>query len=313
MSTSSTLTNLTQDQDTVIDIQDITKMYPDGTVGIENLTLAIQRNEIYGFLGQNGSGKTTTIRSILNIIIPQQGDIFVKGERISRDNPEIREHIGYLPGELNVPGDYSVEDFLAYMASLKKRPSNRMLEIANRFELPLKKKVQALSKGNKQKMGIVLAFMHEPEIYILDEPTSGLDPLWQQELYNLILEEKDKGKTIFFSSHNLDEVQKICDRVAIIREGKLVTIEVVDELAKKITRKLSLTIEDLTEEELAEIKQNMQVDDDNIQTGELSIVISNPQEVASILGYFNKFNSRLRDLVFPPASLEAFFLEKYRD
>ncbi|MCY3414240.1 MAG: ABC transporter ATP-binding protein [Candidatus Heimdallarchaeota archaeon] len=297
----------------IINIENITKIYPGGTIGIQNLSLQIHKNEIYGFLGQNGAGKTTTIRSILNILIPNEGSITVDGEVISRDNPEIREKIGYLPGELNVPSGYTVEDFITYMASLKKRPSTRMREIANRFELPWNKKVQALSKGNKQKMGIVLAFMHDPEIYILDEPTSGLDPLWQQELYDLILEEKKRGKTIFFSSHNLDEVQKICDRVAIIREGKLVTIEVVDELAEKITRKLTVKLDDLNENELEEISSKMSVDSSNLLTGEVTIIIKNPQDVSETLTYFNKYNSRLKDLVFPPASLEHFFLEKYRD
>jgi len=297
----------------IIDINNVTKIYPGGVIGIKELTLQIKKNEIYGFLGQNGAGKTTTIRSILNILIPEKGAIHVDKELISRNNPSIREKIGYLPGELHVPTNYTVENFLHYMASLKKKQSDRLYEIANRFELPLDKKVNTLSKGNKQKMGIVLAFMHDPEIYILDEPTSGLDPLWQQELYDLILEEKLKGKTIFFSSHNLDEVQKICDRVAIIREGKLVTVEIVNELAQKITRFLTVTIENLQEKELTDIQSNVQVDSYNILSGEIKIKISKPQDVSSTLGYFGKFNARMRDLVFPPASLELFFMEKYRD
>ncbi len=297
----------------VINISNITKIYPGGTIGIQDLTLTINKNEIYGFLGPNGSGKTTTIRSVLNILVPQQGEIHVNGELISRDNPDIREHIGYLPGELNVPPNYTVSEFITYMATLKKRPSIRMKEIAERFELPMKKKVNALSKGNKQKMGIVLAFMHDPDIYILDEPTSGLDPLWQQELYNLILEEKDRGKTVFFSSHNLDEVQKICDRVAIIRKGKLVTIAVVEDLADQITRKLTVTIDNLTEEELEKITSKMKVDNSNLLTGEVGIIITDPQDVSVTLDYFNKFNARLKDLVFPPASLETFFLKKYKE
>ena len=297
----------------VIDIRQITKIYPDGTVGIDSLSLSINKGEIYGFLGQNGAGKTTAIRSILNILIPQKGEIYVNNQLISRTNPSIREIIGYLPGELNVPAEYTTRDFLTYMASLKQRSSSRMEEIADRFELPLDKKVNALSKGNKQKMGIVLAFMHDPDIYILDEPTSGLDPLWQQELYDLILEEQKRGKTVFFSSHNLDEVQRICDRVAIIRDGKLVTIEVVDELAEKIVRKLTVYVEGLTTEELEEMKSHMNVDSFNLSSGEVHIIIKNPQEVSQTLNYFNQFNSRLRDLVLPSASLEVFFLEKYRN
>ncbi len=296
----------------VIEIDKVTKIYPGGTIGINKLDLTIYKNEIFGFLGQNGAGKTTLIRSILNILIPQEGTIKVNGQLISRDNPEIRELIGYLPGELNIPPNYSVKDFITYMASLKKQPSHRMIEIAERFELPMNKKVNALSKGNKQKMGIVLAFMHDPEIYILDEPTSGLDPLWQQELYDLILEEKKRGKTIFSSSHNLDEVQRICDRIAIIREGKLVSVEKVSELAEKITRKLKVKIDNIDQKELDKIKSEMTVVNFNLQMEELEILINNPQELLVILEKLNSFNSRLRDIVFPPASLEVFFLEKYR-
>lgn len=299
--------------DTVISLDNVTKIYPGGTVGVEDLTLNILRGEIFGFLGQNGAGKTTTIRCILNILIPQQGVIRVNGVQVSRNRPDIREDIGYLPGEWSVPGNNTVEDFLHYVASLKKRPSDRMYEMADRFELPLKKKVGELSKGNKQKVGIVLAFMHDPDIYILDEPSGGLDPLWQQELYDLILEEKNRGKTIFFSSHNLDETQRLCDRVAIIRKGRLVSVENVEGLAEKIPRKLTAIIRDLQETDLALLAGKMEVSEHNLDADQIKVAISNPDELSKVIAELNALNSRLQDLSYPPASLEEYFLSKYRN
>jgi ABC-2 type transport system ATP-binding protein len=227
---------------------------------------------------------------------------------VSRDTPEIKEEIGYLPGEWYVPGNYTVKDYLDYIASLRKKPSSRMLEIAKRFDLKFDKKIKQLSKGNKQKVGIVLAFMSDPSILILDEPTAGLDPLLQQEIYDLIHEEKERGKTIFFSSHNLDEVQRICDRVAIIREGKLVSVEKVKELAEKVPRKLraifsSIKVTDL--ESIGDVVKNI-----NEQTGEVEIEIFNGKSLTEILSYLTTLP--LVDLSYPPASLEEYFLAKYQ-
>ena len=256
----------------IIVIENLTKRY--GTeMGIENLNLTIRKGEIFGFLGQNGAGKTTTIRCMLNILIPNSGKIAIEGVEVSRDTSELKENIGYLPGEWYIPGGYKVSNFLEYMAVLRKRPSIRMQEMVERFKLPINKKIKQLSKGNKQKMGIVLAFMHDPDVLILDEPTSGLDPLLQQEVYDLLIEEKKRGKTIFFSSHNLDEVQKICDRVAIIREGHLVSIERVSELAEKIPRKLIASFYEI--EKSAFDKLGSKVHNFNPDLKEIEIDISN--------------------------------------
>lgn len=294
-------------KETAISIHELTKYYGK-QIGIENLNLKISRGEVFGFLGQNGSGKTTTIRLILNILIPDTGTAYVLDQKISRDNPEIKEKIGYLPGELNVPGQYRVEEFLQYMASLKKSPSTRMDELAKRFDLPLNKKFSQLSKGNKQKVGIVLAFMHNPEILILDEPTSGLDPVFQQEIYKMIDEERAKGTTVFFSSHNLDEVQKVCDRVAIIQEGKLVTIENVQELSIKIPRTLVAKINNLDPTPF----QMDGIDVKNIdqENGQIELQIFNGGSLTKILELLTKQD--LIDITYPPASLEEYFLSKYR-
>jgi ABC-2 type transport system ATP-binding protein len=227
---------------------------------------------------------------------------------VSRDTPEIKEEIGYLPGEWYVPGNYSVGDFLDYIASLRANPSDRIQEIAERLDLNLDRKINQLSKGNKQKVGIVLAFMSNPSILILDEPTSGLDPLLQQEIYDLIFEEQAKGKTIFFSSHNLDEVQRICDRVAIIREGKLVSIEKVRELAEKIPRKLRANFQKISKEDLEQLGDI--VKSVNEETGEVEIEIFNGKSLSSILNFLTTLP--LVDLSYPKASLEEYFLTKYK-
>lgn len=177
-----------------ISISNLTKTYGEH-MGIDDLSLDIKRGEIFGFLGPNGSGKTTTIRCMLNILIPNSGEIIINSELVSRENNHLKEDIGYLPGELYYPKGFTVRNLLDYIDSSKERPSRGMQEIVERFDLDTTKKIQVLSHGNKQKLGIVLAFMHDPDLLILDEPTTGLDPLLQQKLYELILEEKEKGKT----------------------------------------------------------------------------------------------------------------------
>ena len=284
-------------------ISNLTKFYGK-TVGIKDLTLTIKQGEIFGFLGPNGAGKTTTIRCILNILIPNQGSVKINGEIVSRNSSHLKNDIGYLPGELYYPKGFSVKNLIDYIESLKKKPCSRKEEILKRFNLETHKKIQALSHGNKQKLGIILAFMHDPSILILDEPSSGLDPLLQQTLYDLILEEKEKGKTIFFSSHNLDEVQKICDRVAIISEGELISVENVSDLSKKVVRHLKAIIEDgdLTVFEKAGIEMS-------VEGNEISFPIRERIILNKILKLLSDMD--VKDISYPPASLEEYFLLHY--
>jgi ABC-2 type transport system ATP-binding protein len=286
-----------------VSISDLTKFYGEH-LGIENLTLDITGGEIFGFLGPNGAGKTTTIRCIMNILVPNSGTIMIDGEEVSRNNTAIKEKIGYLPGELYFPKGFTVKDFIDYIDSLKQHPSARIQELVDRFKLDTTKKIQALSHGNKQKLGIILAFMHDPDLIILDEPTTGLDPLFQQELYNLLTEEKERGKTIFFSSHNLDEVQKICDRVAIIRKGQLINLEDVKNLSNTIPRKLKAMITDPDIQSLQELGLKFTQDGE-----EINILITKKEELAEVLELLTEMD--VDDITYPPASLEEYFMLYY--
>jgi ABC-2 type transport system ATP-binding protein len=288
----------------IIEINDLTFYYGEQK-GIENLSLKINEGEIFGFLGENGSGKTTTIRCMMNILIQQAGEIIIDGQTISRDDFSYKEEIGYLPGELNIPDNYRVKDFFYYLKTLRKKEITRLDEIVTLFDIPMDKRIKQLSKGNKQKLGLAIAMMHDPKILILDEPSSGLDPLLQQQLYKVLLDEKARGKTIFFSSHNLDEVQRICDRVAIIRDGHLVTIEDVKNLAKDIPRRLVAKVGKIDETKLKNFQYSVDKD-----TEEITIDVTPENSLSNIMDALKEME--LLDLNYPPASLESFFLDKYR-
>ena len=217
----------------IIEIQNLTKYY--GKIkGVEDLSLKLYEGEIFGFIGPNGAGKSTTIRSIMNLINKTSGKVFIEGKEFDKDDIKIKEKIGYLPSEIYLYDDLTVKEMLDYHESFyKKDIHKKRIELVKRFKLDETKKIEDLSFGNLKKLGIVLAFLHEPKILILDEPTSGLDPIMQQEFYKLLLEEKKKNTTIIYSTHVLSEVSKICDRVGIIREGKLIKVENIEELCNK--------------------------------------------------------------------------------
>ena len=228
---------------TLIEIQNLTKYY--GKIkGVENLSLKLEEGEIFGFIGPNGAGKSTTIRSIMNLINKTSGKVLIDNKEFNKENIKIKEKIGYLPSEIYLYDDLTVKEMLDYHESFyKKDIHKRRIELVNRFGLDEKKKIEDLSLGNLKKLGIVLAFMHEPKILILDEPTSGLDPIMQNIFYDLLKEEKDKGNTIFYSTHILGEVSKICDRVGILKDGKLIKIEKIENLYKKSLTFVTLTSE----------------------------------------------------------------------
>lgn len=223
----------------VIEVKNLTKQYGKAR-GITDVNLQVEEGEIFGFIGPNGAGKSTTIRTLLGLIYPTSGSATIFGKSCPL-HPEIRKELGYLPSEVFYYDGMRVIDLLKYSASFyKKDCTKRIKELAERMDLDLKKKIDDLSFGNKKKVGIVQGLLHEPKLIILDEPTSGLDPLMQQTFFELIAEENRKGATVFFSSHILSEVQKMCSRVAFIKEGRIIKQEKMSDLQDNSYKKVSL-------------------------------------------------------------------------
>lgn len=231
-----------------IEITNLTKYYGKAR-GIIDVSLEVEDGEIFGFIGPNGAGKSTTIRLLCSLIYPSSGSAKIFGKDVIKHGPEIRQDIGYLPGEVFYYDRMKVIDLLNYSASFyKKDCTKRLHELADIMELDLKRRIDDLSYGNKKKVGIVQGLLHQPKLLFLDEPTSGLDPLMQQKFFDLIRDENERGATIFFSSHILAEVQKMCSRVAIIREGEIVRIEDIKTLQKDNYKKINIVAEDIAEE-----------------------------------------------------------------
>jgi ABC-2 type transport system ATP-binding protein len=199
--------------------------------GLFDLDLEVSPQEVFGYLGPNGAGKSTTIRSLMGMIQPTGGSAQIFGMDCQRDSVAVKRKVGYLPGDMPQFGSLRGKEVVAYLGGLRGGADTQTVHsIAERFDLDLGRRFREYSSGNKQKLGIVLAFMHKPELLILDEPTSGLDPLNQQEFYTLLREARDGGATVFLSSHILSEVEHVCDRVGIIRSGKLVKVAQLEEL-----------------------------------------------------------------------------------
>jgi ABC-2 type transport system ATP-binding protein len=209
--------------------------------GVVDLDLEVPRGEVFGFLGPNGAGKTTTIRVLLDLIRPTSGRALVLGRDSHRETLAIQRRSGYLPGELNLYPDLTGSETLRYLANLRGGADwDWVAELTERLDCDLGRKVADLSTGNKRKLGLILAFMPRPELLILDEPTSGLDPLVQREFYRLLDEAREAGQTVFLSSHVLPEVQRVCDRVAFVREGELVAVEDVGALMGRAVREVEV-------------------------------------------------------------------------
>jgi ABC-2 type transport system ATP-binding protein len=231
----------------VIEVNHLTKYYGKSR-GIVDVSFNVEEGEIFGFIGPNGAGKSTTIRLFLSLIYPTKGDAKIFGKDCIKFGPEIRQEIGYLPSEVFYYEGMKVLDLLKYSASFyKKDCTQRLHELADLMELDLKRRIDDLSYGNKKKVGIVQGLLHQPKLIVLDEPTAGLDPLMQQKFFNLIREEHERGATVFFSSHILGEVQRMCNRVAIIKEGSIIDIQDIKTLQKDNYKKIRIAAGDMDE------------------------------------------------------------------
>ena len=286
----------------ILELKNLTKYY--GKIkGVENISLKLEEGEIFGFIGPNGAGKSTTIRSIMNLINKTSGTVLIEGEEFNKNDIRIKEMIGYLPSEIYLYDDLTVKEMLDYHESFyNKDIHKRRKELVKKFEVDEKKKIEDLSLGNLKKLGIILAFMHNPKILILDEPTSGLDPIMQNVFYKLLKEEKEKGHTIFYSTHILSEVSKICDRVGIIKEGKLIKIEKIEDLSKK-----SLTFVTLTSEQSKEIIKDLKL---KIKSQEgNTITFSNIMPDDELIKKISKY--KIDKILIEEPTLEEMFLHYY--
>jgi ABC-2 type transport system ATP-binding protein len=287
----------------ILEIQNLTKYYGK-ILGVENIALQLEEGEIFGFIGPNGAGKSTTIRSIMNLINKTSGKVLIENKEFNKENIEIKEKIGYLPSEINLYDDLTVKEMLDYHESFyKKDIHKRRAELVKKFELDEKKKIEDLSLGNLKKVGIILAFMHEPKLLILDEPTSGLDPIMQNIFYDLLKEEKAKGNTIFYSTHILNEVPKICDRVGVIKEGKLIKIEKIENLIDK-----SLTHITITSNQVKEIKKDLNIN--TILEEEKTIKFANNFSHDKLIKQLSKY--KIDRILIEEATLEDMFLNYYQ-
>lgn len=253
-------------------IENLTKYY--GNIrGVEDLSLELMDGEIFGFIGPNGAGKSTTIKCIMNFINKTSGNIYINDILVEDKNFEYKNLIGYLPSEIHLYDDYTVLEMFKYSSLFySNKALERALELSKRLELETNKKIEDLSLGNLKKVGIVLALMHEPKLLILDEPTSGLDPIIQEELFNILKEEKKKGTTIFFSSHVLSEIKKVCDRVGIIKEGHLIKVDTISNFIKN--NYLNIHIESKDIEKISK-ELNIDIINNNfIYQGDINILIN---------------------------------------
>jgi len=290
----------------IIQTKNLTKYYGK-TLGCKNLNLSIKEGEVFGFLGPNGAGKTTTIRLLLDLIRPTKGSAKIFNKDVRKDSIKIKENIGNLPGDASMYGKMRGIDFLNYLERFhKNNRSNYKLELANKLDLDLKRKIKNHSKGNRQKLGVIQALMSKPKLIIFDEPTTSLDPLIQQKFYKIILDLKKKGHTIFFSSHILSEVEKICDRVGIIREGEIVAIKSIPELRKEKIHYLRVLLkEKVSPEEFEKLKGVIKVEEENKH-----LVITYKGNINALIKKLAKYT--ISDLGFKETNLESIFLDYYK-
>ena len=286
-------------------ISEFSKLYGE-LIAVDNLNLEVNAGEIFGFLGPNGAGKSTTIRTMLNFIAPSSGDIKIFGLDSVKDSVRLKEHVGYLAGDIALYGNMTGNQVLNHLAYLRKNSDWKYVaDLINRLDAPMDRPIQQLSKGNKQKIGLLQAFMHKPDLLILDEPTSGLDPLIKQVFYEMVLEMKKAGKAAFISSHDLTEVQKICDRAGFIRDGKLIATENLQDENTINYRKYKVRfdkIHDISEfKKLTDIEVISSNDKDMIftVTGSIDVFIK------AIAGY------KVLDLDEQETSLEDVFMQYY--
>jgi ABC-2 type transport system ATP-binding protein len=296
--------------DPIIELIDLHKYY--GKLhALRGLNLTVTPGEVFGFLGPNGAGKTTTIRCMLDLIRPNRGTIKILGINPQQEPQQVKAKLGYLPGDLALEGDFTPRKFLRYLRKLRKetRSWEELLKMAERLDLSLDQKIETLSQGNRQKVGLLSCFIARVPLMLLDEPTLGLDPLMQQEVLNIIREEANQGTTIFFSSHILSEVQKIADRVGIIRKGELVEIAQTDALINRALTRASVQFTESVAGDSFEHLANIKIL--RINNDGRSFTLEVAGEMDGLIKTLAQFP--VRDLAIHRPSLEEVFLKYYKD
>ena len=287
----------------IIKVENLKKYYGK-TKAVDDISFEVQKGEILGFLGPNGAGKTTTIRCMMNFLSLDEGKITILNKDSHKCSAELKKDIGYLSGEVELYENWTGKEHIALLKKLRKGKFIDS-ELIRNLEFDPSKKFKNLSSGNKQKLGLILALMHRPKVLILDEPTSGLDPLLQDVIYDTLKSEVKKGKTIFMSSHNLAEVERICDRVVILREGKIVGREKISDLKKK----RMYTVYVYFDEKVARAK----IESSEIQvnkTLEKGFLLTVTGDIRPLLRKLDNF--KVKDIEITHSSLEDVFLEFYR-
>lgn len=288
----------------MIQIKNLTQQFSNGN-GIFDVTFHIEKGEVFGFLGPNGSGKSTTIRHLMGYMKPQKGHATIKGLDTWAKQAKARSHVGYLPGEMAFLDGMTGHDFLNMMAGMQGvHNKQRRTDLIDKLQFDPKTPIRKMSKGMKQKVGIVATFMHDPAIYILDEPTSGLDPLMQKLFIDLVLEEKARGKTFLMSSHNFSEIERTSDRAAIIRDGKIVTTRNIHELQTMQRKAFNVT---LTEKKDVEALLKSELKPESVDNFTVRIELQgNYDAFIDTLSYYH-----IKNISADDQSLEQIFMDYY--
>ncbi len=288
----------------IIEANNLTKSYGKSR-GIVEVNLQVKEGEIFGFVGPNGAGKSTTIRTLLNLIFPTSGGGAILGKDIVKESSEIKKYIGYVPSEVKFYDESKVKDIIKYAESFYENTNKEDTdELCKELEVELDKKMSELSLGNKKKVAIVQALIHNPKLLILDEPTNGLDPLIQKKLFNILEKQRAKGTTIFLSSHNLVEVENLCDRVAVIKDGKIIDVIEVDKIARKTGVKITLKAEGIDNNTVEELKGEV------IGNNEGEITFSFIGNIDGLIKKIAKFN--VEKLLIGEHTLEDTFMDYYK-
>lgn len=289
----------------VIEINNLTKTYGKNR-GIQNVNICVKTGEIFGFIGPNGAGKSTTIKTLLNFIYPTSGHAKILGLDSVADSDKIKEFIGYVPSEVRYYDDVAVKDIIKYAQSFYPKTKNEEVDkICKELELDMNKKMGELSLGNKKKVAIAQAIIHSPKVLILDEPTNGLDPLMQKKLFNILIREKEKGTTVFLSSHNLTEVQNLCDRVCVIKEGSVVDIIEIEKAITRLGLKITVSGEKINDDIV------LRLGDKILYKNENSYTFIYSKGIDTLVKEFSKYE--IDELLIEKENLEDAFLNYYED